>query len=83
MIGIFVALTINLNFYSHAMAIENGYVKRYNNFYNNNYENDGYVEERNNDINKLIHFRFDLVPIVLCNPITSEFLNSRECTPCD
>ena len=55
LIGILVTLiTINMNFYSNAMAIENGYVEGYNDLYNNNYENGGYMEERNNDINKLI-----------------------------
>jgi hypothetical protein len=62
LIGIVITLSINLNFYSNAMAIENRHVEEYNNFYNNyendyfynNYENDGYIEEGNNDINKLI-----------------------------
>ena len=44
LIGILVTLiTINLNFYSNAMAIENGYMEESNNFYNN-YQNDDYVE---------------------------------------
>ena len=47
LIGILVTLiTINMNFYSNAMAIENGYVEGYNDLYNNNYENGGYMEER-------------------------------------
>jgi hypothetical protein len=61
-------ITFNINFYSKAIAQENGYddysyynyenngyVEGSNNFfYNNNYQNDGYFEEGFNDINKLI-----------------------------
>ena len=56
-------LSIYLNFYSNAMAIENRYLEEHNNhfnnnyqndYFNNNYQNDGYIEERNNDINILI-----------------------------
>ncbi|HEX7143283.1 MAG TPA: hypothetical protein VF222_12480 [Nitrososphaeraceae archaeon] len=61
-------ITFNMNFYSKAIAQENGYddysyynyenngyVEGSNNFfYNNNYQNDGYFEEGFNDINKLI-----------------------------
>ena len=55
-------LSIYLNFYSNAMAIENRYLEEHNNHFNNNYQNDyfnnyqndGYIEERNNDINILI-----------------------------
>ena len=55
LIGILITLiSINLNFYSNAMAIENGYMEEYNNFHNNNYENNGYMEEGFNDIDKLI-----------------------------
>jgi len=35
------------------MAIDNRYIEKDNNFYNN-YENNGYIEEENNDLNKLI-----------------------------
>ncbi len=61
-------ISFNLNFYSKAIAQENGYddysyynyendgyVEGSNNFYyNNNYQNDGYFEEGFNDIDKLI-----------------------------
>ena len=55
-------LSIKVNFYSNAMAIENRYIEEHNNFYNNyendyfynNYENNGYIEEGNNDVNKLV-----------------------------
>ena len=56
-------LSIYLNFYSNAMAIENRYLEEHNNhfnnnyqndYFNNNYQNDGYIEESNNDINILI-----------------------------
>jgi hypothetical protein len=54
LIGILITLlSIKLNFYSNAMAIENRYIEEHNNFYNN-YENNGYIEEGNNDINKLV-----------------------------
>ena len=46
-------LSIKVNFYSNAMAIDNRYIEKHNNFYNN-YENNGYIEEENNDLNKLI-----------------------------
>ena len=46
-------LSIKVNFYSNAMAIENRYIEEHNNFYNN-YENNGYIEEGNNDVNKLV-----------------------------
>ena len=46
-------LSIKVNFYSNAMAIDNMYIEKHNNFYNN-YENNGYIEEENNDLNKLI-----------------------------
>ncbi len=60
-------ITLNPNFYSKAIAQENGYddysyynyendgyVEGSNNFYyNNNYQNDGYFEEGFNDIDKL------------------------------
>ena len=65
---VLITLTFNINFYSKAIAQENGYddysyynyenngyVEGSNNFfYNNNYQNDGYFEEGFNDINKLI-----------------------------
>jgi len=35
------------------MGIDNRYIEKHNNFYNN-YENNGYIEEENNDLNKLI-----------------------------
>ena len=63
LIGILITLlSIKLNFYSNAMAIENRYIEEHNNFYNNyendyfynNYENNGYIEEGNNDLNKLV-----------------------------
>ena len=55
-------LSIKVNFYSNAMAIENRYIEEHNDFYNNyendyfynNYENNGYIEEGNNDVNKLV-----------------------------
>ena len=46
-------ISIKVNFYSNAMAIDNRYIEKHNNFYNN-YENNGYIEEENNDLNKLI-----------------------------
>ena len=46
-------ISIKVNFYSNAMAIDNRYIEKDNNFYNN-YENNGYIEEENNDLNKLI-----------------------------
>jgi hypothetical protein len=55
-------ISIKVNFYSNAMGIDNRYIEKHNNFYNNyendnfynNYENNGYIEEENNDLNKLI-----------------------------
>jgi hypothetical protein len=46
-------ISIKVNFYSNAMGIDNRYIEKHNNFYNN-YENNGYIEEENNDLNKLI-----------------------------
>ena len=41
LIGLLIILiSINLNFYSNAMAIENRYLEEHNNRYNNNYQND-------------------------------------------
>jgi hypothetical protein len=37
-----ILLSINLNFYSNAMAIENRYLEEHNNRYNNNYQNDDF-----------------------------------------
>ena len=47
-------IIFNLNFYSNASAIENGYMQEGNNFYNNYHENGGYMQEGNTDVGKLI-----------------------------
>jgi hypothetical protein len=42
-------LSINLNFYSNAMAIENRYLEGHNNHFNNNYQNDYFNNNYQND----------------------------------
>src|SRR5688572_29364814 len=44
-------IIFNLNFYSNASAIEDGYMQEGNSFYNNYHENDGYLQEGNSFYN--------------------------------
>jgi hypothetical protein len=50
LIGLLITLlSINLNFYSSAMAIENRYLEEHNNHFNNNYQNDYFNNNYQND----------------------------------
>jgi hypothetical protein len=49
--AVLITLIFDLNFYSNASAIEDGYMQEGNSFYNNYHENDGYMQEGNSFYN--------------------------------